>query len=194
MFVRGPKAVRGALCGCCIPSARARRELDPEAAGYGADEVMCGRARADRLRRELDHDARMAANALVDRSKRRLVRDRKREVVQADIGLAVERHRVARIGDAPNGESDAAIGDEHGRVGVVPAHLLEAQGPAEEARGLVEVANGEADMVHTVRQSVGQILSFPTWDEWLRAWGRSGLSRGPDLPALGPEASRHGQG
>ena len=49
---------------------------------------MCGRARADRLRRKLDHDAGMAANALVDRSERRLVRDREREVVQADIGFA----------------------------------------------------------------------------------------------------------
>ena len=83
--------------------------------------MMCGRARADRLRRELDHDAGMVANALVDRSERRLVRDREREMVQADIGLAVERHRVARIGDAPNGEGHAAIGDEHSRIGVVPA-------------------------------------------------------------------------
>ena len=105
----------------------------------------------------------MVANALVDRGERSLVRDREREVVQADIGLAVEGHRVARIGDAPNGEGDAAIGDEHGRVGVVPAHLLEAQSSAEEARGLVEVANGKTDMVHTVGQSVGQCLVLSSW-------------------------------
>jgi hypothetical protein len=47
-------------------------------------------------------------------------------MVQADVGLAVEGHRFLRIGDAPNGEGDAAIGDEHGRVGVVPADFLEA--------------------------------------------------------------------
>ena len=55
---------------------------------------MGGRARADGLRVELENDAGMVANALVDRSERRLVRDRKREVVQADIGLAVEGYRV----------------------------------------------------------------------------------------------------
>jgi hypothetical protein len=71
-----------------VPSARARRELDPESARYGANEVMCGRARADRLRCELEHDAGMLANALVNGGERRLVRHRKREVVQADIGLA----------------------------------------------------------------------------------------------------------
>ena len=121
---------------------------------------MGGRARADRLRRELDHDTGMVANALVDRSERRLIRDREREMMQADIGLAIEGDRVARIGDAPNGEGHGAIGDEHGRVGIVPAHFLEAQGSAEEARGLVEVANGKTDVVYAVGQSVGQSSSF----------------------------------
>jgi hypothetical protein len=44
---------------------------------------MCGRAREDRLRRELDHDAGMAANALVNRSERHLIRDRERERLNA---------------------------------------------------------------------------------------------------------------
>ena len=148
----------------CTPSARARSELDPEAAGYGADEVMYGRARADRLGRELDHDAGMVANALVDRSERRLVRDREREMVQADIGLAVEGDRVSRIGDTPNGEGHAAIGNEHGRVGVVPGHLLEAQSPAEKARGFVEVANGKADGgARRGSERPSKVLSFQAW-------------------------------
>ena len=138
-------------------------ELDPQAAGDGADEVMCGRARADRLRRELEHDAGMVANALVDGRERRLVGDREREVMQTDIGLAIEGDRVFRIGDTPNGERHAAIGDEHGRVGVVPGDFLEAQSSAEEARGLVEVANGEANVVHTVGQSVGQNSILSCW-------------------------------
>ena len=69
----------------------------------------------------------MVANALVDLSQRRLVRDRQREVVQADIGLAVERDRVSRIRDTPDGERHDAIRDEHGRVGLVPGDFLEAQ-------------------------------------------------------------------
>ena len=80
--------------------------------------------------------------------------------MQADIGLSVESNRVFRIGDTPNGERHAAIRDEHGRVGVVPGDFLEAQGPAEEARGLVEVANGEANVMHAVGQSSVKGLSF----------------------------------
>jgi hypothetical protein len=98
----------------------------------------------------------MVRNALVDRGERSLVGDREREVVQADVGLAVESDRVFRIGDTSHGERHAAIRNEHGRVGVVPSHFLEAQSPAEEARGLVEVANGKADVVHAVGQSFGQ--------------------------------------
>ena len=143
----------------CTPSTRARRELDPDAPRYGADEVIYGRARAGGLRRELERDAGMVANAVVDGGERRLVRDCERKMVQADIGLAVEGDRVCRIGHTPKGQGHAAVGDEHGRVRIVPGHLLEAQSAAEEARGLVEVANGEADVVHAVRQSV--IQRFP---------------------------------
>lgn len=119
---------------------------------------MGGRARADGLRVELENDAGMVANALVDPRKRRLVRDRERKVVQADIGLAVEGDRALRVRDTPNGESDGSIGDEYGRIGIVAGDFLEAQSPAEKARGLVEVANRKADMVHAVRQSIGHKL------------------------------------
>jgi hypothetical protein len=138
------------------PSARARGELDPEAAGDGADEVMNGRARADKFGRELDGDARMVANALVHLGKRRLIGNRQREVMQADIGLAIESHGVCGISGAPEGQGHAAVGDEQGRVRFIPAYLLEAQRPAEEARGFVQVANGKPDVVHAVRQSVSQ--------------------------------------
>jgi hypothetical protein len=117
---------------------------------------MDERTWADRLRVELDHNAWMIANTLVDHSKRRLVRDREREVVQADIGLAVEGDRVSRIGDTPDRKGHDAIGNEYGRVRIVPGDFLEAQNPAEEGCGLVKVANGKADVVYAEGQSVGQ--------------------------------------
>jgi hypothetical protein len=117
---------------------------------------MDGRTWADRLRVELENYAGMIANALMDRSKRRLVRDRQREVVQADVGLAIERDRVSRIRDTPDRKGYDAIGDEHGRVGLVACDFLKAQSAAEKTSGLVEVANGKADVVHAEGQSVSQ--------------------------------------
>jgi hypothetical protein len=58
-----------------------------------------------------------------------------------------------------------AIGDEHGRVRIVPGDFLEAQSPAEEARGLVEVANRKADMVNAVGQSVSQSSILSSLDD-----------------------------
>jgi hypothetical protein len=136
--------------GPCASSVRASRELDPEPPRYDADEVMCGRTRADRLRDELDRDARVIANALMDRCERRLIRHREREVVQADVRLAIERDGVTGIGDSPDGEGHGSVGNEHGRIGVVPGDFLEAQGSAKETRNLVKVANGETDVVHAV--------------------------------------------
>jgi hypothetical protein len=105
----------------------------------------------------------MVANAFVNRRERGLVRDRKRKVVQADIGLAVEGHGVVGIGDAPNGEGDTAVGDEHGRIRVIPGYFLETESSTEEARGLVEIANGKTDVVHAVGQSVGQNSILSSW-------------------------------
>jgi hypothetical protein len=84
-------------------------------------------------------------------------------VVQADIGLAVEGHGVVGIGDAPNGEGDTAVGDEHGRIRVIPGYFLETESSTEEARGLVEIANGKTDVVHAVGQSVGQNSILSSW-------------------------------
>lgn len=137
-------------------STRSCGELNSDASGYGADEVIGGRAWADGLRVKLENDAGMVANALVYCSERRLIRDRKREVVQADIGLAIKGDRAVRVGDAPDGEGYGSIGDEHGRVSFIPGDFLEAESPAEKAGGLIEVANGKTDMVHAVRQSIGQ--------------------------------------
>ena len=95
--------------------ARVEGEFDPYTAWLPYDEVDLW-ALARELRSEFHNDARPFGDALIEGIQSGAVGDGEREMVQADVGAAVERDSAVRHLDLPQGDYVVAVGNERGRI------------------------------------------------------------------------------
>jgi hypothetical protein len=97
----------------------------------------------------------MGAHPVMDGCERSLVRNGQRQMMQADIGTAIEGNGALRIGEPPQGEHDAPVGHENRRIVGPAADNIPVQHVAEETLRGLKVGHCESDVMNADGELLG---------------------------------------
>jgi hypothetical protein len=121
-------------------------EFKPNAAWFPHHEMDL-RSFPGQRRSEFHDDVRPTRNAFVQRIQPRAIGHGQRQVMQADIGAPVKRDGTYRRLDLPQGDDQAAVGDEDSGIVRPLTDDVSPEAVAKEAAGAFKLSDAQSDMI-----------------------------------------------